>query len=91
MKRMTEQQVRDEITKMFLVTYLPKVKQELQRYSDEAGKRLEMGYRVSTIVGRPIGIELGTLHIAEPTNAIIDSLVKLYVQENERVGETEQV
>lgn len=46
--------------------------------------------QMTAIIGAPVAIELGTLKVAAPTNEIIDSLVKLY-GEQERENQSEEV
>lgn len=51
---------------------------------NESESKAMMAREISMIVGSSVGMEVGQLHIARPTNDLIDSLVKLYVQETEK-------
>ena len=77
---MNEEQFRKILADMFLIEYLPKINKEFHRFMDEAYERQKASEIVSSIVGRPVGINLGVLKVAAPTNEMIDKLVKLYVQ-----------
>jgi len=79
-----EQAFREKVTDMFLTTYLPKLKKEVERLMYESEDKVILAQSVSELVGRSVGIHLGMLLVADPTNELIDSIVKLYVQEKEK-------
>tara|TARA_R100001086_G_scaffold147119_1_gene77855 strand:- start:224 stop:478 length:255 start_codon:yes stop_codon:yes gene_type:complete len=70
-----EHQLRKEITDMFVFEYLPRLKDEVARFNAESLPKHLTAIEVSKMCGRSIGIELGELKIAEPTNDLIDKLV----------------
>ena len=79
----SEQKVREEITQLFLMGYLPEIKKEVSRFIEESYSKQNLIVEISAICGRSVAIELGQLKIAEPTNKLIDVLVKMYVKAKE--------
>ena len=85
---MNEQELKEKITNLFLSKYLPKLKRELRRFLDEAIDNEILALTISSIIKVPVSSELGTLRLAEPTNEMIDDLMKIY-GENNREDEEE--
>lgn len=78
-----EQQLRKAIATIVLNRTIPQLKAEVMRYTEEAFDKQVMAIEVSTIVGKPIAVEIGELKMAAPFNELID-LIVLYVQKSEQ-------
>lgn len=79
----SEKQIRKEIAEILVFHYIPKLKEEVTRFNAESIGRHNVAQGVSEIVGKPIGVYLGELRIAKPTNDLIDKLVEyVRVKEN---------
>lgn len=76
MAKPTEQEIRKVITDLFIFEYIPKLKEEVGRFNIESLGKHQTAISVSEICGRPVGIELGELKIAQPTNELIDKIVE---------------
>ena len=79
MAEVTKQELREAITKMFVFEYLPKVKKEVCRFNSQSYKKMKVAEGVSGITGTVVGVQLGELKIADPTNELIDKIVE-YVE-----------
>ncbi len=77
---MNDQYFREQITNLFVFTYLPKIKKKVTEFSEDSYKKQDMANEVSKICNMSVGVYLGELKIAEPTNEIIDKIVELYVK-----------
>ena len=77
---MNDQYFREQVTNLFVFKYLPKIKKEIAEFSDNSYKKQALANEVSKICNDSIGIYLGELKVAEPTNDIIDKIVELYVE-----------
>lgn len=75
---MNDDELRKRITDMFVFEYLPKIKEEVSNFVTQSYSKNRVAEFVSGIVGRSVGVKLGVLKVAEPTNQMIDNLVKLY-------------
>lgn len=75
-ERKTEQQVREDITNLFVFEYIPKLKDEVTRFNIESLSKHQLAVGVSEICGKSIGVFLGELKVADPTNALIDKIVE---------------
>lgn len=79
----SKEQIRKEIAEIIVLHYIPQLKEEVTRFNYESIGRHNVAQGISEICGKPIGVYLGELRIAKPTNALIDKLVDyVRVQEN---------
>lgn len=81
MREVNEQQLRQQLADLFVHEYIPILRAEFERFSRESFEREAMLIGLADIVGHPMSMVVGKLKIAEPTNKLIDKIVKLYVEE----------
>ena len=63
---------------MFAIEYLPKIREEFERFTVQSRSKELVAVQISEIVGCSVGVYLGELKVAKPTNDLIDNLMKLF-------------
>ena len=77
---MTEKEFREAIANLMLTEYLPKLKDEVNRFMNDTRSKCDMADWLTYVVKIPVVIDLGELQVADSSNEFIDKIVKLYVK-----------
>lgn len=80
---MNDQYFREQITNLFVFSYLPKIKRTVEKFSVDSYGKQQLANEISKICNEPVGIYLGELKVAEPTNDIIDKIVDIYAKSHQ--------